>query len=83
MNCLKYSDDLAMRTTIQIVDADHQQEFPVFRAFRLKHPQEHLDSPQKGISLEMWDLDVVTISFYRETSKAIFLMCSTNHDFKQ
>ena len=48
MNCLKYSDDLAMRTTIQIVDADHQQVLLVLRASRLKHPQEDLESPQKG-----------------------------------
>ena len=48
MDCLKYSDDLAMRTTIQIVDADHQQVLLIFRAFRLKHPQEHLESTQQG-----------------------------------
>jgi len=53
MDCLKYSDDLAMRAAIQIVDADHQQVLLVFGASRLKHAQEHLQNPQRKNHLKV------------------------------
>lgn len=64
MDRLKYSDDLAMRAAIQIVDAHHQQVFMVFGTFGLQHAQEHLQTHTNKKSPHGWNQNTVIISSY-------------------